>query len=124
MTQEATSKAEEKSLAERMHDGARAEAIIEDRIDDLFPELVCKIGSDYYDNSLEVYMSPETPKDFSVTQEQADEIFKMGFSRFWFNFTDGSEQTAIAKGEFAGVKERRMIPNNQRWTEEKAKEYL
>jgi hypothetical protein len=109
----------EKSLADRLHDGNMAHAVIEDRVDEIFPDLVCKIGSDYYDNSLEVYFSPETPADFVATQEQSDKIFEMGFSRFWLNFTDSTEQ-AVSRGS---IGERHTV-SHVKWTEKKAKEYL
>lgn len=79
-------------LADTMLNGRMAEHTIEDRLDDLWPDYVEKIGGDSYDWSLEVYFTDRTPADFSISPQEAVEIFAFGFRKFWLNFADGSEQ--------------------------------
>lgn len=78
--------------AEQVHRGTFAEMHIEEVADELWPDLVGHIGTDHYDNSLELYFTEQTPADLSCTSEQARRVFELGFHRFWLNFCDGTEQ--------------------------------
>lgn len=115
---------ERATLAERIHDGHRAESEAEDLLDDLWPELVHHIATDAYDNSLEVYFELATPGDLQATEKEAQAIFAMGFSRFWLNFADGTEQQVsnvwVDKGLHICQRRRVRYP---KWTEEKARRF-
>jgi hypothetical protein len=111
----------ERTLAERIFDGSHAACQVEDRLDEMWPDVVHHTSHDSYDDSLEVYFEKTVPSDFKATQEEAKKIFGMGFNRFWLNFTDGTEQMCSNawKGEGLHVGER--VPAvSPRWSEERA----
>ncbi len=78
--------------AEQIHRGTFAEMHVEEVVDELWPDLVGHIGTDHYDNSLELYFTAQAPADLSCTLAQAKVVCGLGFHRFWLNFTDGTEQ--------------------------------
>jgi hypothetical protein len=81
------------TLAEIIHEGEMAKMKLEDEIiEDVWPGRVHSIGTDWYDNSLELYFYKNTPEDFSATKEEAEQILKHGFSILFLNFADGTEQ--------------------------------
>lgn len=78
--------------AEMIHNGNAAHDFVEDSMESLWPELVCRISTDSYDNSLEVDFAITAPADLTVTPKQVDTVLSFGFSRCWLNFTDSTEQ--------------------------------
>jgi hypothetical protein len=100
----------ELTAAEKMHQGCFAEMHVEEMLDKIWPDMVGRTGSDHYDNSLEIYCVEEAPATMSCSMEQADEIFKLGFSRFWLNFCDGTEQAVCLVDEKIVLGHRRKAP--------------
>jgi len=76
--------ATELSLAEIVHlswfQHVTAEEVLSREIEAILGFEVEKIGSDYYDNSAEIYGVPE---GFVMTQQQQDAVAALGFSRWW-----------------------------------------
>lgn len=95
------------TAAERMHQGCYAEMHVEEVVDQLWPDLVGRVGSDHYDNSLELFFLEEAPETTMCTEAQAIEVFKLGFSRFWLNFCDGTEQAVCLVEDQIHLNERR-----------------
>jgi hypothetical protein len=114
----------ERTFAERIFDGSHAACQVEDRLDEMWPDVVNHTSHDCYDNSLEVYFEKTVASDFKATEEEAKKIFEMGFSRFWLNFTDGTEQAATDAWKSQGLRigERRLVAN-PKWSEERAANY-
>lgn len=113
-------RADATTFAERIHDGRLAESMVEDRLCDIWPDVVHHISTDSYDNSLEVYFDTNAPPDLASTEEEARQIIEWGFDRFWLNFTDGTEQHG-GKDRVGKLKvfERHKV-SHPRWTEEMA----
>lgn len=60
-----------------------------DPVDSAIEDLkFCDVSYDYYDWSLELQGCDDSLK---LTQEQAKQIFALGFERFWLNWADGTE---------------------------------
>ncbi len=83
------------TAAEKVHQGCFAESHVEEIADTLWPDLVGRVGADHYDNSLELFFTEDAPDTTVCTEAQAVEIFKLGFSRFWLNFCDGTEHAVV-----------------------------
>lgn len=104
-----------KSLwAETWQRGQQAEMLVENEAMETFPGIVHHIGTDDYDNSLEVYFMPSALADFAPSPEQVQRVLAMGFSRCWLNFTDGSE----CYFEMLKIWPRKKV-DNPRWTQER-----
>lgn len=77
------------TIADRIHEGYMTEALFEDTLAEFWPDFD-RIGTDHYDNSLEVYFEENTPTDnegtLEPTEEQLQIIWDAGFDRVWFNF--------------------------------------
>jgi hypothetical protein len=88
-------KPDELSLAKSMHDARLAYAAAEDKIetviDEWWPDLLDRITTDYYDNSLEIYFE-DTVEDFEPTSEQVAQFWEWGFFRCWLNFKGGQSK--------------------------------
>lgn len=80
------------TLAERYHEGELAKDRIEDALCDLLPWEDFGIGQDHYDNSLEIYLKGNGPDEWRATPELTESIKGMGFSQYWVNWPDGTEQ--------------------------------
>lgn len=96
-----------------------AEMAVEDELATLLGPLMDTldhITTDYYDNSIELFFTPETAHDFTLSQEQRDGIAAMGFAGGWCNFTDGTE-CSFGK-DHPG---QRKAVSNPRWTLERYK---
>lgn len=108
------------TLAQKAHDGNNARSILEDELDRLWPDLVLYHSTDGYDNSLEVYMAESVGSDFAANPEATAAIFSWGFSCYWLNFADGSEQsvTSTAHGD------RRVVAGHNHWQQLKELGYL
>lgn len=120
------SKGDPKTLAGRIFDGFCAESEVGDRLDEFWPDLVGHISHDHYDQSLEVYFVKAAPEDLSLTKEQAQEIFQMGFCCGWLNFADGTEQSFSSydgnKQEYGVfIRERKKVAN-PKWMGEKRRD--
>lgn len=91
-------KGETKTIAERLHDSyivqIQVEEIISDAFDKYEPEIYEKldfsIGSDYYDNSIEVYIKNVIPYPYEPCWEIRDIIYALGFGTVYWNFADES----------------------------------
>lgn len=96
-------------LADHLFNGVTAEAVIVDELDEKILGFECdKISWDHYDDSLEIYVNP--PEDWELTSEMAIRILGMGFSRFWVNFYDGTEQYCQREWVKAEDSPRRIAP--------------
>ncbi len=101
------------TAAEKMHQGCFAESHIEEVADTLWPDMVGRVGADHYDNSLELYFIPDAPDTTLCTEAQAKEILNLGFSQFWLNFCDGTEQhvaDTVKKGLVIGQRQKAGLP--------------
>lgn len=114
----------ERTLAERIFDGTGAACQVEDRLDEMWPDVVNHISHDSYDNSLEVYFEKTVSSDFKATEEDAKKIFEMGFSCFWLNFTDGTEQAVTNRWKDRGLHiGERVAVTYPKWSEDAAANY-
>jgi len=85
-----------RTIAERLHDSYRVQMEVEELISDLFekyePEvyelLDFSIGSDDYDNSIEIYIKNVIPYPYEPCWEIRDAIHSLGFSNLFWNFAD------------------------------------
>lgn len=85
-----------RTIAERLHDSYKVQMLIEETIFDTFekyePEisenLDFSIGSDDYDNSIEIYIKNFIPYPYEPSWEVRDVIYSMGFSIVYWNFMD------------------------------------
>lgn len=86
-----------KTLAEKLHEGYYAKIKIEDKILELFKKYESEIydndfdfdiGSDDYDNSIEVYIKNIIPYPYEPCQEIRKGILDLGFSVVYWNFID------------------------------------
>ena len=78
------------TVADQIHCGYSARNNLEDYLDGWW-EHIDRITTDYYDNSLEIYFEDHVV-DLEPTPEQIQEIFDMGFFRFWLNFQGGKRK--------------------------------
>jgi len=82
------------TIAERLHDSYIVQMQVEDVIMDAFeqhePEIYDKlefhIGSDYYDNSIEIYFDISLPYPYEPCNEVRQAVYDLGFSRVYWNF--------------------------------------
>lgn len=87
---------EEKTIADRLHDSyiciMEVESIIEDAFEkyepEIFEELDFTIGSDYYDNSIEIYIKNVIPYPYEPSWDVRNVIYDLGFSIVYWNFAD------------------------------------
>jgi len=86
-----------KTLAAIMHEGKFAAETVGEAVCEMFENSVDRIASDYYDNSLEIFMEPGASKDIRATPEQDAAIRAMGFSRYWINWPDGWERHGMGE---------------------------
>lgn len=70
----------------------------------------CYFSWDTYDNSIELYFSPETPEAWKLSQEDWEFLKTYGASFGWANFTDGTEIC------FNGGPGERKAVQHPRWT--------
>ena len=86
----------EKTIAERLHDSYRVQEQVEEIIMEAFekyePENYEKmdfaIGSDDYDNSIEIYIKNIMPYPYEPCWEIRDAIYALGFGIVYWNFAD------------------------------------
>lgn len=91
----------DKTIADRLHDSFRVQWKVEEEIFDLFekhePEVYEKlefsIGSDDYDNSIEIYFKNPLPYPYEPCAEIRQAIYDMGFSIVYWNFMDDKNET-------------------------------
>lgn len=85
-----------RTIAERLHDSYRVQMEVEELISDLFekyePEvyelLDFSIGSDDYDNSIEIYIKNVIPYPYEPCWEIREAIYALGFGIVYWNFSD------------------------------------
>ena len=85
-----------KTLAEKLHDLHFIKMEIEQVISDSFEKyepliyetLDFSIGSDYYDNSIEIYIENVIPYPYEPCWEIRNAIYGLGFGRVYWNFVD------------------------------------
>lgn len=82
------------SIAERLHDSYIVQEQVEQVIFEAFekyePEIYKKlelhIGSDSYDNSIEIYFDISLPYPYEPCKEIREAVYKLGFSSVYWNF--------------------------------------
>ena len=77
-----------KTLADRLYDNQQETSKLEDEIyaalETAFGSTECgRLTYDYYDRSFEAYQFE--PYDMQPTPEQLEQIWALGFSRFWIH---------------------------------------
>lgn len=85
-----------KTVAERLHDSFRVQMEVDELISDLFEEyepsiyenLDFSIGSDDYDNSIEIYIKNHIPYPYEPCWEIREAIYNLGFGIVYWNFAD------------------------------------
>jgi len=89
------------SLAEIWQAGARAEYDITEGLFEYFSkfnenlEWFKNITTDYCDNSLEVHMDEQHLPDWLADEEFFNLVKSYGFSQFWINWPDKTEQYCL-----------------------------
>jgi hypothetical protein len=84
----------DKTVAERLHDSYRVQSEVGEVITEAFekyePEIADKlefhIGSDDYDNSIEIYFDISLPYPYEPCNEIRQIIYGLGFSTVYWNF--------------------------------------
>lgn len=80
----------------------------------------CKYTTDYYDNSIEIYLAPS--QNGILISDVAIEKFKeWGFNQGWVNYTDGTEEHFGCIPEIRRGQIRKA--SYPRWNEEESREY-
>lgn len=129
----------EKTTAEVLHDGKLAKNYIENYICELFEkyhpfyydnDFDFDIGSDDYDNSLEVYFNISIPYPFEPCYEVRKALLDLGFNIIFWNFRE--DKNGDFCDEIRGFEPRRYsapakhIPNKYGYVDERfnEEEYL
>lgn len=89
---------ERQKIAERLHDSYRVQTQVEDIICEAFeefepniyenPNFDFSIGSDDYDNSIEIYFKFSLPYPYEPCKEIRKKIYDLGFSIVYWNFIE------------------------------------
>ena len=114
-----------RTVAERLHDSFRVQMEVDELISDLFekhePEvyelLDFSIGSDDYDNSIEIYIKNSIPQPYEPCYEIRKAIYELGFGNVYWNFladkrelpldkTNGSELMRVSHDEIRNYEPR------------------
>lgn len=90
----------EKTLAERLHERYALEVMVENVIDEALekheldsPRLLdYHTGSDWYDNSIEIYFENVIPYPWEPSPATRKAIYDLGFSIVYWNFVDNKGQ--------------------------------
>lgn len=106
-------------LAARLFESNDAAWRIEETLFEKWP-WVDSIGWDEYDQSLEIYCGEDAPPDWSISREDAQTVFSMGFAGCYVNFADGTEQGFNRDGHH-GVRRKVEHP---RWSVEQSRVQL
>jgi hypothetical protein len=117
-----------KNVAERLHDSYKVQTEVEDTIWEAFekyePEIYHKlefsIGSDQYDNSIEIYIKNLIPYPYEPSWEIRDIILSLGFSIIYWNFAD---QNGKFTEEIRGEEPRRFKHAEERYDTNWMKEF-
>lgn len=104
-----------KTLAQKLHEFGRIKFEIENIIEEAFekyePEIYTdldfSIGSDEYDNSIEIYIYNVIPAPYEPCLEIRKIIYDMGFGMVYWNFKD--ENSKFTE-EIRGYEPRRKKP--------------
>lgn len=103
----------EKTIAEKLHEAYYVTSHVEEIIYDAFgkyePEIYenldFSIGSDEYDNSIEIYIKNVIPYPYEPCIEIRREIYNLGFSIVYWNFYD---ENGKLTEEIRGTEPRRL----------------
>lgn len=117
-------KIEDMSLAEQLHAFGNAEMMIEQKIEEAFEEfepeiakdLEFTIGSDWYDNSVEIYIHNSLPYPYEPCKEIRKVIYDMGFSMVYWNFEEDKHKNFTE--EIRGY-EPRHLKGSENWISNK-----
>lgn len=82
------------TVAERLHDSYGVQSEVKNVIMEAFekyePEIYeildFNIGSDYYDNSIEIYFNVSLPYPYEPSKEVREAVYDLGFSIVYWNF--------------------------------------
>jgi len=80
-----------RKIFDRMEDGRHAAIEAENAIGEILGIELLGLGFDDYDASFEIYPDRDVV-DVTPTDEQHAAILAMGCSRYWINFSDGTER--------------------------------
>lgn len=94
-----------KTVAERLHDSYRVQMEVDELISDLFekyePEIYenidFSIGSDDYDNSIEIFIKNSIPYPYEPCYEIRKSIYDLGFSSVYWNFLADKRELPLDK---------------------------
>ncbi len=100
-----------RTVAERLHDSFRVQNEVEELISDLFekhePEvyelLDFSIGSDDYDNSIEIYIKNSMPYPYEPCHEIRKAIYELGFGNVYWNFLADKRELPLDKTSGSGL---------------------
>lgn len=120
---------EEDTVAKKLHESYQVQEQVEDTIYDAFEkyepkiykDLDISITSDFYDNSIEIYIKNYIPYPYEPSWDVRDEIYALGFGCVYWNFIDknGEEFT----DEIRGTEPRRLKNAPERSDAEWCKEF-
>jgi len=119
---------ETRTVAERLHDSYVVQSHVVDIIFEAFekyePEIYDKlefsIGSDSYDNSIEIYITNLMPYPYEPCLEIRNMIYALGFGRVYWNFVDESGKIT---DEIRGYEPRRLRDAPERYDAKWCKDF-
>jgi hypothetical protein len=94
-----------RTVAERLHDSFRVQMEVDELISDLFEKhepniyesLDFSIGSDDYDNSIEIYIKNSIPYPYEPCYEIRKAIYELGFGNVYWNFLGDKRELPLNK---------------------------
>jgi len=94
-----------RTVAERLHDSFRVQMEVDELISDLFEKYEPKIydtldfsiGSDDYDNSIEIYIKNSIPYPYEPCYEIRKAIYDLGFGNVYWNFLGDKRELPLNK---------------------------
>jgi hypothetical protein len=118
----------ERTIAERLHDAYRVQMQVEEAISDAFEKyeseiydkLDFSIGSDDYDNSIEIYIKNVITYPYEPSWEVRDVIYAMGFGIVYWNFVD---ENGKYTEEIRGAEPRRYKEAKERYDAKWCKDF-
>ena len=92
-------------VAKKLHESYIVQEYVEDVIDaafkkyepDIYYQLEYSIGSDWYDNSIEIYFDCSLPYPYEPCKEIREAVFDLGFSSVYWNFY--KDETELSEGD-------------------------
>lgn len=109
-----------RTVAERLHDSFRVQMEVDELISDMFEKhepkiydaLDFSVGSDEYDNSIEIYVKNYLPYPYEPCYEIRKAIFDLGFGTVYWNFVN--EECKAMTDEIRGY-EPRHYKDSSKW---------